>query len=80
MQRGDFATLFRIMPGLPITIRLLDPPLHEFLPHTAEEIERVAAASGVTAAKLRQRVQQLHEVNPMLVHRGSRFRISYPWL
>jgi pyruvate,orthophosphate dikinase len=78
MQRGDFAKLFRIMRGLPVTIRLLDPPLHEFLPHTAEEIERVAEASGVNPAKLRQRAQQLHEVNPMLGHRGCRVGISYP--
>jgi len=78
MQRQDFTKLFRIMRGLPVTIRLLDPPLHEFLPHSADEIEQVAAASGVNPVRLRQRAQQLEEVNPMLGHRGCRLGISYP--
>ena len=78
MQRSDFADLFTIMHGLPVTIRLLDPPLHEFLPKTDEEIGEVAAAMGMAAAALRQRVDALHEFNPMLGHRGCRLAISYP--
>ena len=78
MQRSDFVELFEIMAGLPVTIRLLDPPLHEFLPKTDEEIAEVAAAMGVSADKLRQRTEALHEFNPMLGHRGCRLAISYP--
>ncbi|MCC0054799.1 MAG: pyruvate, phosphate dikinase [Rhodobiaceae bacterium] len=78
MQRADFAELFEIMAGLPVTIRLLDPPLHEFLPHEDAEIAEVAAAIGATPQKLRERVQSLHEFNPMLGHRGCRLGISYP--
>ena len=78
MQRDDFAEIFRIMMGLPVTIRLLDPPLHEFLPHTEGEIGDVAAAAGVDAITLRQRVNQLRESNPMLGHRGCRLGITYP--
>ena len=78
MQRGDFRELFEIMAGLPVTIRLLDPPLHEFLPKTEEEIAEVAAAMGVPADKLRQRTEALHEFNPMLGHRGCRLAVSYP--
>ncbi|MCY0150551.1 pyruvate, phosphate dikinase [Hoeflea sp. G2-23] len=78
MQRSDFIELFEIMKGLPVTIRLLDPPLHEFLPKTEEEIAEVAAVIGVTADKLGQRVDELHEFNPMLGHRGCRLAISYP--
>ncbi len=78
MQRADFAGLFEIMAGLPVTIRLLDPPLHEFLPKTAEEIAEVAEAMGVPAEKLRERTQQLHEFNPMLGHRGCRLAVSHP--
>ena len=78
MQRDDFAEIFRIMAGLPVTIRLLDPPLHEFLPHTEEEVSNVAAAAGVDEATLRHRVNQLHESNPMLGHRGCRLGITYP--
>ena len=77
-QRADFTALFRIMAGLPVTIRLLDPPLHEFLPRSEAEIAGVAAAAGVTAAALRARIAQLHEINPMLGHRGCRLGISYP--
>ena len=77
-QRKDFAALFRIMAGLPVTIRLLDPPLHEFLPRTEAEIESVAAAAGVAIDALRGRIAQLHETNPMLGHRGCRLGISYP--
>ena len=78
MQRADFVELFEIMAGLPVTIRLLDPPLHEFLPKTEEEIGEVAAAMGVAVEKLRQRTQALHEANPMLGHRGCRLGVSYP--
>src|SRR6202007_175930 len=70
--------LFGIMEGLPVTIRLLDPPLHEFLPHTEEDVAAVAAATGLDAAKLWRRVEELHEVNPMLGHRGCRLGITYP--
>ena len=78
MQRGDFEAIFKTMEGLPVTIRLLDPPLHEFLPHKAEEIEEVSKVSGVSAEKLRQRTAALHESNPMLGHRGCRLGITYP--
>ena len=78
MQRADFAELFEIMTGLPVTIRLLDPPLHEFLPHTDEEIAEVSAAMGVPAEKLRARANELHEFNPMLGFRGVRLAIRYP--
>ncbi|WP_047463382.1 pyruvate, phosphate dikinase [Rhizobium rhizogenes] len=78
MQRLDFTALFTIMHGLPVTIRLLDPPLHEFLPKTDEEIAEVAGIMGMEPAILRQRVDALHEFNPMLGHRGCRLAISYP--
>ncbi|WP_307437161.1 pyruvate, phosphate dikinase [Labrys monachus] len=78
MQRADFRQLFEIMHGLPVTIRLLDPPLHEFLPHTDEEIEEVAKAMGAPAAKLRARALELHEFNPMLGFRGCRLAIAFP--
>ncbi|MDJ0614597.1 MAG: pyruvate, phosphate dikinase [Rhizobiaceae bacterium] len=78
MQRSDFTELFEIMKGLPVTIRLLDPPLHEFLPHTDKEIEEVAAAMNVDREKLRARNIALQEANPMLGHRGCRLAISYP--
>ncbi|MBM3549294.1 MAG: pyruvate, phosphate dikinase [Alphaproteobacteria bacterium] len=78
MQREDFSEIFRIMRGLPVTVRLLDPPLHEFLPHTEAEIEEVAKASGASAETLRQRAIELKETNPMLGHRGCRLGISYP--
>ena len=78
MQRSDFVELFSIMQGLPVTIRLLDPPLHEFLPKTDAEIEEVAAVLGLKPSDLRHRVDALHEFNPMLGHRGCRLAISYP--
>ncbi len=78
MQRSDFVELFEIMAGLPVTIRLLDPPLHEFLPKSDEEIDEVATAMDVSADKLRRRTEALHEFNPMLGHRGCRLAISYP--
>jgi pyruvate,orthophosphate dikinase len=78
MQRGDFAEIFRAMNGLPVTIRLLDPPLHEFLPHTDAEIHEVAEALGSDAAVVRAKVEELSEFNPMLGHRGCRLGISFP--
>ncbi len=78
MQRSDFAALFEIMQGLPVTIRLLDPPLHEFLPHTPAEIAEVSKAMGVSADKLERRAAELHEFNPMLGFRGVRIAIAYP--
>ncbi len=78
MQRADFAELFRIMRGFPVTIRLLDPPLHEFLPKTDDEYEEMARLSGTSVAEVRQRAAALHETNPMLGHRGCRLGITYP--
>ncbi|WP_336287932.1 pyruvate, phosphate dikinase [Bartonella sp. CB60] len=78
MQRSDFTELFEIMCGLPVTIRLLDPPLHEFLPKTNAEILDVATVMGVSAETLAERAQQLHEFNPMLGLRGCRLAITYP--
>ncbi len=77
-QREDFEGIFREMRGLPVTIRLLDPPLHEFLPHSAEQIEHVAKASGLSAAHIARRSEELYESNPMLGHRGCRLAITYP--
>ncbi|CAH0339881.1 pyruvate, phosphate dikinase [Rhizobium sp. CECT 9324] len=78
MQRSDFTELFTIMHGLPVTIRMLDPPLHEFLPKTDEEIDEVADAMGIEPGFMRRRIDALHEFNPMLGHRGCRLAISYP--
>ena len=78
MQRADFQELFEIMAGLPVTIRLLDPPLHEFLPHSDAEIAEVAEAMGADPAKLRQRARELSEFNPMLGFRGVRLAIAFP--
>ncbi len=78
MQRGDFEAIFKEMAGLPVTIRLLDPPLHEFLPHKEEDIADVAKASGTSPEKLRARALALQESNPMLGHRGCRLGITYP--
>ncbi len=77
-QREDFVALFRIMAGLPVTIRLLDPPLHEFLPHGEHELAEVAAALGVDMATMHRRAADLSEANPMLGHRGCRLGITYP--
>ena len=77
-QRADFAAIFKVMAGLPVTIRLLDPPLHEFLPHAESEFADVAAAAGVGIETLKQRAAELHEVNPMLGHRGCRLGVTYP--
>ncbi|WP_207537736.1 pyruvate, phosphate dikinase [Sabulicella rubraurantiaca] len=77
-QRDDFTALFRIMAGLPVTIRLLDPPLHEFLPHGDEEIAELAASLGVDALSMQRRASDLAEANPMLGHRGCRLGITFP--
>ncbi len=78
MQRQDFVELFEIMAGLPVTIRFLDPPLNEFLPHAEAEMAEVAKAAGVELVELKRRVQRLDEANPMLGHRGCRLGITYP--
>ncbi|MFP4112175.1 MAG: pyruvate, phosphate dikinase [Candidatus Woesearchaeota archaeon] len=77
-QREDFEGLFEAMEGKPVTIRLLDPPLHEFLPQDEDQIEELAASMGVTVDKLKSKIDSLHEVNPMLGHRGCRLGITYP--
>ncbi|MEQ1539711.1 MAG: pyruvate, phosphate dikinase [Sphingorhabdus sp.] len=77
-QRADFIGIFEVMAGLPVTIRLLDPPLHEFLPHQESEFAEVAAAAGVGIEVLKQRAAELHEFNPMLGHRGCRLGVTYP--
>ena len=77
-QRADFEEIFRIMAPLPVTIRLLDPPLHEFLPHSEAEFAELAEAVGVTVEVLKRRASELHEFNPMLGHRGCRLGITYP--
>ncbi|MBT7583268.1 MAG: pyruvate, phosphate dikinase, partial [Kordiimonadaceae bacterium] len=78
VQRKDFIDLFTIMKGLPVTVRLLDPPLHEFLPHEDADFEDVAEAMNVDMAYLKRRSEELHETNPMLGHRGCRLGISFP--
>ena len=78
MQRKDFEGLFIAMEGLPVTIRFLDPPLHEFLPHTDEEIKDLAKELGITFEELKNRVTSLHEFNPMMGHRGCRLAVTYP--
>jgi pyruvate,orthophosphate dikinase len=77
-QKQDFIAIFEVMKGLPVTIRLLDPPLHEFLPNTPEDQERVARQLGIELRELRETVNSLHEFNPMLGHRGCRLGITYP--
>ncbi|MBI1257678.1 MAG: pyruvate, phosphate dikinase [Chloroflexi bacterium] len=77
-QRGDFASLFKIMQGLPITIRLLDPPLHEFLPQSEEDIKAFSKAANFDEDMVRRRLVELHETNPMLGHRGCRLGVTYP--
>jgi pyruvate,orthophosphate dikinase len=78
MQKGDFIGIFREMKGLPVTIRLLDPPLHEFLPQEAKDIEALAQTMGVSAQTLKNKVEHLHEFNPMLGHRGCRLGVTFP--
>ena len=77
-QKNDFKQIFKVMHGMPVTVRLLDPPLHEFLPKTAKEIEEVANSLKVDAKEIENRVDKLHEQNPMLGHRGCRLGISFP--
>ncbi len=77
-QREDFVGIFTAMKGLPVTVRLLDPPLHEFLPHDAKAQKEIAEALGISPAKVKSRVAQLHESNPMLGHRGCRLSVTYP--
>ncbi|WP_417232655.1 putative PEP-binding protein, partial [Brevundimonas sp.] len=77
-QKADFVELFEIMTGLPVTVRLLDPPLHEFIPHNDADIDALAETSGLDAAKLKRRARELHETNPMLGHRGCRLGVAYP--
>ncbi len=77
-QKRDFVEIFREMKGLPVTIRLLDPPLHEFLPQEAKQIEELAKLLNVSVVRLEQRIKELHEFNPMLGHRGCRLAITYP--
>ena len=78
MQRGDFEELFKEMNGYPVTIRFLDPPLHEFVPHTEEEIKDLAKDLGVTFEELKTKIESLHEFNPMMGHRGCRLSITFP--
>jgi pyruvate,orthophosphate dikinase len=78
MQKADFVELFKIMDGLPVTVRLLDPPLHEFLPHSEEDVKQVAESTGVGADKLYKRTKELSEANPMLGWRGCRLGITFP--
>ena len=78
LQREDFAGIFQAMDGFPVTVRLLDPPLHEFVPKTEADAEALAAASGVPLDRLRAKIEALHELNPMLGHRGCRLGITYP--
>jgi pyruvate, orthophosphate dikinase len=78
VQRKDFIGIFKAMAGLPVTIRLLDPPLHEFLPHDAKSQAEMAKELGISAADVKNRVSQLHEMNPMLGHRGCRLAVTYP--
>jgi pyruvate,orthophosphate dikinase len=77
-QRDDFIGLFKAMKGMPVTIRLIDPPLHEFVPHEEKQQAELAHSLGLTTAKVKQRVAQLHEANPMLGHRGCRLCVTYP--
>jgi pyruvate,orthophosphate dikinase len=78
IQQSDFEGIFDAMDGLPVTIRTLDPPLHEFLPHTAHEIEQLAQHAGMTSSAVQQKVEALREANPMLGNRGCRLGIIYP--
>src|SRR6185436_18913246 len=77
-QRSDFYGIFKAMNGYPVTIRLIDPPLHEFVPHEEAAQRELASTIGVPFEKVKHRVEQLHEANPMLGHRGCRLCITYP--
>ncbi len=78
MQRGDFYEIFKAMDGFPVTIRLLDPPLHEFLPHDEDEVQDIATRLNIKPDELRRKIKNLHEFNPMLGHRGCRLAVTYP--
>src|SRR5262249_53916138 len=78
MQRGDFAAILREMQGLPVTIRLLDPPLHEFLPQEKADVEELARVLGKPVPVIQEKNRQLHEQNPMLGHRGCRLAVTFP--
>ena len=78
IQREEFKNIFRAMDGLPVTVRLLDPPLHEFLPERAEDVATVAEDLGIRTEVLQERLRQLHEANPMLGHRGCRIGVTTP--
>jgi len=78
MQRGDFEQIFKVMKGLPVTIRFLDPPLHEFLPNTEDEIKHLAKELHLEVSQVKDRIKALHEVNPMMGHRGCRLAVTYP--
>ncbi len=78
MQQEDFEGIFRAMEGLPVTIRLLDPPLHEFLPHEKADVQALATEMGVAVEALQRKIESLHEENPMLGHRGCRLSLTYP--
>ena len=77
-QKNDFKEIFKIMRGLPVTVRLLDPPLHEFLPKTDKDMEDLARSLNLGVKEIKNRVSELHELNPMLGHRGCRLGISFP--
>ena len=77
-QREDFMEIFKIMHGLPVNVRLLDPPLHEFLPKSDKEISEISSAVGTDKKEVISRIEELHEQNPMLGHRGCRLGISFP--
>merc|ERR1712091_242883 len=77
-QKDDFKKIFSVMSGLPVTVRLLDPPLHEFLPKTDKDIDEVARSLNLAAKEVKDRIAELHEENPMLGHRGCRLGISFP--
>ena len=77
-QKEDFKKIFKVMSGLPVTVRLLDPPLHEFLPKAEKDIEEVARSLNLSAKEVKDRIAELHEENPMLGHRGCRLGISFP--
>ena len=78
LQRKDFEGIFKVMAGKPVTIRTLDPPLHEFLPHSKKDIDELSKVTGVPAAKIRKKIESMHEFNPMLGFRGCRLGVSYP--
>ena len=77
-QKEDFKKIFKVMSGLPVTVRLLDPPLHEFLPKDDQDIDEVARSLNLSAKEVKDRIAELHEENPMLGHRGCRLGISFP--